>query len=189
MKKNEKGFTLIELLTVISIISLLSTIAFTSLEAARRKARDARRQLDLNNIILALDQYHSGHGTYFIVGTAWAPVDGIGTGRGWFNYETGDPTGSYSKSIARGMQEEGLFVQVPIDPLIPSYNYTSYASGTAHQYKIGSCAVFSPDCVCVYADMEVIGKSTVAEASAYFVSVGCNDVSAEGMNYVIKHAL
>ncbi|MDD3035861.1 MAG: type II secretion system protein [Candidatus Saccharimonadaceae bacterium] len=38
---NSKGFTLIELLVVIAIIGILSTIAMTSLNGARKKAKDA----------------------------------------------------------------------------------------------------------------------------------------------------
>ena len=38
---NSKGFTLIEHLVVIAIIGILSTIAMTSLNGARKKAKDA----------------------------------------------------------------------------------------------------------------------------------------------------
>jgi len=41
---NSKGFTLIELLVVIAIIGILSTIAMTSLNGARKKAKDASFQ-------------------------------------------------------------------------------------------------------------------------------------------------
>ena len=44
MKTNSKGFTLIELLVVIAIIGILSTIAMTSLNGARKKAKDSSFQ-------------------------------------------------------------------------------------------------------------------------------------------------
>ena len=44
MKTNSKGFTLIELLVVIAIIGILSTIAMTSLNGARKKAKDSAFQ-------------------------------------------------------------------------------------------------------------------------------------------------
>lgn len=62
----EKGFTLIELLVVISIVALLSTIAFTSLNNARRKARDTKRIADIQVIYKAIEMYinDNGHAPY-----------------------------------------------------------------------------------------------------------------------------
>ncbi len=64
MKNNKKGFTLIELLVVIAIIGLLSTLAVVSLNNARIKARDARRQSDLKQISTAMELYMSQKDIY-----------------------------------------------------------------------------------------------------------------------------
>ena len=53
MNKNNKGFTLIELLVVIAIIGILSTIAMTSLNGARKKAKDAAFQSSASSVIAA----------------------------------------------------------------------------------------------------------------------------------------
>lgn len=50
----QRGFTLIELLVVISLIGLLSSIVFASLGGAREKARIARAQSDLKEIVRAI---------------------------------------------------------------------------------------------------------------------------------------
>jgi prepilin-type N-terminal cleavage/methylation domain-containing protein len=56
-KKNKGGFTLIELLLVIAIIGLLSVIVFASLDDARKKARNSKRNQLAVQYINALDLY------------------------------------------------------------------------------------------------------------------------------------
>lgn len=62
--KNKKAFTLIELLIVIAIIGLLSSIVLASLNVSRKKARDARRLSDLNQISLAFEMYYDNNTRY-----------------------------------------------------------------------------------------------------------------------------
>ena len=64
MKQVNKGFTLIELLVVISIIGLLSSVVLSSLNLARKKARDAVRVSALYQISLALRLYADTNGDY-----------------------------------------------------------------------------------------------------------------------------
>ena len=60
----QAGFTLIELLVVIAIIGILSTVVMTSLNAARFKARDARRLSDIHQMQVALQMYYDARGRY-----------------------------------------------------------------------------------------------------------------------------
>ena len=69
--KNKKGFTLIELLVVIAIIGLLSSVVFASLNSARGKARDAKRQADLQQMRIAIELYYDANGFYPAV-SGWA---------------------------------------------------------------------------------------------------------------------
>ena len=69
-KWQKSGFTLIELLVVISIIGLLSSIVLTSVNSARKKARDARRIVDLKQIQTALTLYYDANNQYPSV-SAW----------------------------------------------------------------------------------------------------------------------
>ena len=61
---NKKGFTLIELLVVIAIISLLASIIFTTVQGVMKKARDAQRISDLEQIRLALELFYLDKGYY-----------------------------------------------------------------------------------------------------------------------------
>ena len=58
MKRN-RGFTLIEVLVVATIISVLTSIAVVSYQRANRRAHNARRKTDLEQIRAALEMYRS----------------------------------------------------------------------------------------------------------------------------------
>ena len=60
---NSKGFTLIELLVVIAIIGILSSVVLASLNSARMKARDVRKQADFKQISTVLALYYDKYGT------------------------------------------------------------------------------------------------------------------------------
>ena len=67
-----RGFTLIELLVVIAIIGILSSVVLASLNSARAKSRDARRQSDIKQLQLALELYYDANGQTYPIRTSVA---------------------------------------------------------------------------------------------------------------------
>ena len=63
MKRN--GFTLVELLVVIAIIGIMSTMVLVSLQGARLKARDSRRESDIRQIMTAMILDYDDHEKYY----------------------------------------------------------------------------------------------------------------------------
>src|SRR3989338_8837061 len=62
MKK--RGFTFIEILVVITIIGILTAVGVTNFRVANQKAKDGRRQADLEQIRAALELYRSDQNLY-----------------------------------------------------------------------------------------------------------------------------
>ena len=112
--KNNRGFTLIELLVVISIIGLLASVVLSSLNSARTKARDARKQADFKNIQTALylfyDQFRRMPANY-------NPGSGACEGQTYYN---------------QSMQElvdAGYLRVIPKSPGGERYCYYNYGGG------------------------------------------------------------
>ncbi len=125
-KNNKKGFTLIELLVVIAIIGILSSIVMVSLNSARVKARDAKRQGDLNALQTALQLYADDQTTFAY------PPDGASTP---CTINTG---GNCLKELVNG----GYIKSLPQDPLNSGTNLYKY-------YNAGDDATY-----CMYAPLE-----------------------------------
>ncbi|OHA64074.1 MAG: hypothetical protein A2842_02065 [Candidatus Wildermuthbacteria bacterium RIFCSPHIGHO2_01_FULL_48_25] len=103
MKKN--GFTLIELLVVIAIIGILSSTILVSLQGARGKARDARRQFDIRQVSTALELDYSDDEAYSV----YTPNE-------WQDAKIPKDTGVYLDEI-------------PKDPLGSSYFWLNNSGG------------------------------------------------------------
>ncbi len=96
----KRAFTLIELLVVIAIIGILSGIVLVSLGGARRKARDARREADIRQIVSAqemcYDDANCGGGAeqYFTHGDCTSDAAGCLPPIGDYLGELDDPLNS-----------------------------------------------------------------------------------------------
>ena len=105
-----KGFTLIELLVVIAIIGLLATIVLVSLNNARKKARDATRLADIQQIQKALRFYYQEHESYPVSGNCGASVPN----GGWCNSIESFQNDHWIRNGATNLSE--FLQQDPVDP-------------------------------------------------------------------------
>ena len=141
---NRRGFTLIELLVVIAIISLLSSVVLASLNTARVKARDARRQQDFRQLQIAMTLYMEKFGD--------VPFYTNGTG-------PADHKGKFV-AMAEDLVDAGFLPSVPQSPGgnfgYQYYTYGSYglavtklegADPTADPYP-GTCRPFTTNNWC-----------------------------------------
>jgi prepilin-type N-terminal cleavage/methylation domain-containing protein len=78
LRRKQKGFTLIELLVVVAIIGLLASVIALSFTNSRRKARDAKRLADVDQIRTGLDLYYS-HGEGYPTNTTWNAAETSGS--------------------------------------------------------------------------------------------------------------
>ena len=82
-----KGFTLIELLITISIIAVLSAIGFNTFSGSQKRAMDARRQSDLSQYRVALENYASVNGSQYPLTSGVS--DQVSAGNGIFQTSGG----------------------------------------------------------------------------------------------------
>lgn len=106
-----RGFTLIELLVVVAIIGILSSVVLASLNTARAKARDARKQADFRSISTALQLFYDSNGR---MPNNLNPCCGAGEG-----------SAAYDKSMQE-LVTGGFLGAIPKSPGGGGYAYYNY---------------------------------------------------------------
>lgn len=122
--RQPRAFTLIELLVVIAIIGVLSSVILASLNTARGRARDAKRESDLHSVQTALELYYSANNSYPLAISNWNTECS-----GW-NHTT-------SNNVAPGLVPSYIS-QFPSDPaMISASNQNCYlyiSNGTSYKF-------------------------------------------------------
>jgi len=64
LKRKQQGFTIVELLIVIVVIGILATLVITTFTGIQQKARDTKRQTDINALRSQIEAYFAQNGKY-----------------------------------------------------------------------------------------------------------------------------
>src|SRR5512146_1833584 len=64
LKKRDQGFTIVELLIVIVVIGILALLVITTYSGIQAKARNSKRQTDIQSIQTQLEAFFSQNGYY-----------------------------------------------------------------------------------------------------------------------------
>lgn len=64
LKKRQQGFTIVELLIVIVVIGILATLVIVTFSGIQQKARNTKRQTDINAIDSTVEAYYAQNGYY-----------------------------------------------------------------------------------------------------------------------------
>jgi len=64
LKKRDQGFTIVELLIVIVVIGILALLVITTYSGIQAKARNSKRQTDVQSIQTQLEAFFSQNGYY-----------------------------------------------------------------------------------------------------------------------------
>jgi prepilin-type N-terminal cleavage/methylation domain-containing protein len=64
LKKRDQGFTIVELLIVIVVIGILALLVITTYSGIQQKARNSKRQTDIQSLQTQMEAYYSQNGHY-----------------------------------------------------------------------------------------------------------------------------
>jgi prepilin-type N-terminal cleavage/methylation domain-containing protein len=151
LKKRNQGFTIVELLIVIVVIGILALLVITTYSGIQAKARNAKRQTDIQSIQTQLEAFFSQNGYY----PSLTDMRGTGAG-GW---------------VSTNMKS--LDLNALVDPSNPtqSNQLASAPAAKVYSYQVtqsdGTSSCESDDTTCAKYTLTATYEGTVNGQSTY----------------------
>jgi len=148
LKKRNQGFTIVELLIVIVVIGILALLVITTYSGIQAKARNAKRQTDIQSLQTQLEAFFSQNGYY-------------------------PSLADMNSSTWLGTNMKSLDQNALIDPSNPTQSKTLLGSPAAksYSYKVtqsdGSTSCESDDTTCAQYTLTATYEGTVNGSSTY----------------------
>jgi type II secretion system protein G len=145
MKK--QGFTLIEILVVLAIIGLLISVIIVSLAGPRKQTNDARRKVDIQEIMKAMELAYNDFGQYpeitVDVGRVTNPSVTLG-GKTYLSSFPKDPGGEnyYGKPNADAGNRQKYCIYAILESIVPTTYFCASEKGVKSSTtapSLGAC--------------------------------------------------
>lgn len=147
LKRKSQGFTIVELLIVIVVIGILALLVITTYSGIQAKARNAKRQTDIQSLQTQLEAFFSQNGYY-------------------------PSLTDMNSSSWRSTNMKSLDPNALIDPSNPTQSNTLLAAPAAKSYAYAvtnssSTSCESDDTTCAQYTLTATYEGTVNGASTY----------------------
>jgi prepilin-type N-terminal cleavage/methylation domain-containing protein len=126
-KDSGLGFTLIELLIAIAVIGVLAAVILSNLSNQQKKARDAKRKADLNDVRNALQLYYNDSGAYPFC-QAWADLEVVPPKK-WGSWDSSSECGvtTTPKGLGPLLTNGGYIKEMPLPPISKAGDSSRYS--------------------------------------------------------------
>ena len=129
-RRSRTGFTLIELLVVIAIIAILASLLLPVLASAKRHAQVVKAQLDISQIVTAIEKYQSDYGRYPLSKEAELNASTANNGSFTYGGNFKQPSGGLIVTNPIGVLMDGIY-RSNDDVVAILGNYTNYPGNTS----------------------------------------------------------